>query len=98
MWFNTEIWDCYAGQIPMGGSGEGSINIRLVRIGQVISIDREHGSRINHIKSAPTTHSMTQVGHTAMFVVVEKDYITITVSVYVNKDTKQPNFSSACCK
>ncbi len=40
-----------------------SINILLVRVGLVISVDREHGTELNHIASVTATHPVTQVGY-----------------------------------
>jgi hypothetical protein len=60
------------------------VNIQLVRIELVISVDQEHGTRIDHIVAAPPTHPVTQAGHTAMPAIVEKR-INITVNVIVCK-------------
>jgi hypothetical protein len=49
------------------------INTWLVRIELMISVDREHVTRTDQIMSAPTTHPVTQAGHTAMSVVIEKE-------------------------
>jgi hypothetical protein len=49
-----------------------SINIQLVRIGLVISVDWQHGTGMNHIAPASTACPMAQVGHTTMLVIVEK--------------------------
>ncbi len=38
-----------------------SINTQLVRVGLVISVDLEHGTGMDHMKSAPATHPVTQV-------------------------------------
>jgi hypothetical protein len=92
---STGILGCQAGQIFIG---EVVINTKLVRIELVTSVDRQHGTRINHIEPKPITHSVTQVGHTARPVIVEKIMnITGTVVVCVNNDTKGtlPIFSSA---
>jgi hypothetical protein len=45
-----------------------SINIHLARVGLVISVNREHGTGMEHIEPAPATHPVTQVGYTAVFV------------------------------
>jgi hypothetical protein len=39
--------------------------VRIGRIGLVISVDWEHGTRIDHIAPAPTTYPVTEVGHTS---------------------------------
>ncbi len=44
-----------------------SINIWLVWVGLVISVDREHGI-MDHIASAPATHPMAQVGYIAVLI------------------------------
>jgi hypothetical protein len=38
-----------------------TINIELVRVGLVISIDREHGTGVNHIVSVAATNPGIQV-------------------------------------
>jgi hypothetical protein len=40
-----------------------SINIWLVRVGLVISVDQEHGTEMDHITSVTATHLVTQVGY-----------------------------------
>jgi hypothetical protein len=40
---------------------------------------------MDHIMSAPTTYPMIQVDHTAMFVVVKRMNITVTVIVLMCK-------------
>ncbi len=53
----------------MRGRVKASINIQLVRIELVISVNNEQ-TGMDHIASAPTTHSVTQVGHTVKSAVV----------------------------
>jgi hypothetical protein len=48
------------------------INIQLVRIKLVISVDREHGTGIGHITPAATTYPVTQVGHTTVLAMYKK--------------------------
>jgi hypothetical protein len=52
-------------QIPMGGRSDGRlhINIQLVQIGLVRSVDWERGTRMDHIVPARTTYPVTQVGY-----------------------------------
>jgi hypothetical protein len=56
-----------------------SMNIQLVRIQLVTG---NIGSKMNYIAFAPTTHPVTQIGHIAMSVIIEKG-MNITVSVIV---------------
>jgi hypothetical protein len=44
--------------IPMGRTVKASTNIQLVRIGLVISVDCEHGDRIDRLVPAPEIHSV----------------------------------------
>jgi hypothetical protein len=48
------------------------IKTRLVRIGLVISVDQDHGTRMGHIASSPATDPVTHVGYTSVIVVVDK--------------------------
>jgi hypothetical protein len=43
------------GYAPMRGSNRESINIQLVRVGLVISVDPEHETRMDHIMSSPAS-------------------------------------------
>jgi hypothetical protein len=43
-----------------------SLNIQLVRIGLMISVDWEHVIGMGHIAPVPTTCPVTQVGHTTV--------------------------------
>jgi hypothetical protein len=45
-----------------------TINIELVRVGLVISVDQEHGTGVNHIVSVAATNPGIQVCYTAVFV------------------------------
>jgi hypothetical protein len=60
----------------MGGISEGVYKHSAGEMEPVISVYQEHGIATNHIGPAPTTHLVTQVGHTAMFVVVEKEQMS----------------------
>jgi hypothetical protein len=44
------------------------IDIQLVRVGLGISVDREHGTRMKGIMSAPATHPVIQLGYVAVLV------------------------------
>jgi hypothetical protein len=66
----------------MGGSAEVSIDIQLVKIVQVRSVDQEQGTGIDHIAAALMMYAVTQAGHNAVFV-VKRINITITVIVCV---------------
>jgi hypothetical protein len=59
----------------------GSINIWLVRVGIVVSVDREHGTGVDHITSALATHSVTQVDYVA--VLINADYKEYCCSHYL---------------
>jgi hypothetical protein len=48
-------------RFPSKEAVKASINIQLVIIGPVVSVDWEHGTRMDHIASAPATHPVTQV-------------------------------------
>ncbi len=75
-----------------------SINTQLVRIELVISVDRDHRSKMDRIESPPATHPVTEVGQAALTVIEEKrNNATIAIVVYVNSDIKETNpfFSSA---
>jgi hypothetical protein len=58
-----------SGAIPMGRTVKASTNIQLVRIGLVISVDYEHGDRIDRLVPAPAIRSVTQVGR----IIVHRD-------------------------
>jgi hypothetical protein len=56
------------------------------------------GSEFTTFASAPATHPMTQIGRTAMNVIIKKRVDTdITIIMYVKSDVKETNpfFSSA---
>ncbi len=75
-----------------------SIKTQLVRIELVILVDWEHRAGMDCIESPPATHPVTEVGHAALTVIVEKrKNATIAIVVYVNSDIKETNpfFSSA---
>jgi hypothetical protein len=73
----------------MGGAVRVSINTQLVRIELVISVAREHGTKL----TAPATHPVTQVDHTAVNVIVWKRMNTdVTIfCMYVYSDLKETN-------
>jgi hypothetical protein len=74
-----------------------SINTQLVRIELVISVDQEHGTRMDNMASTPATYPVIQVGHTTMTVIVEKKKNTaITIIVYVHNDLKETNTFLLC--
>jgi hypothetical protein len=51
-----------------------------VRLGLVISVDQEHETGMNHVTSRPAKHTVTQVGCTAVGVIVEKrKYTTVLI-------------------
>ncbi len=60
--FAIGIWAAKKGSFPWEKAVRAPINTRLVRVGLVISVDREHGTWMDHIAYAPATHSVTQVG------------------------------------
>jgi hypothetical protein len=60
-----------------------SINTQLVRIELVISEDREHGTGMDHIASAPVTHPMTRVGYSAMTIITDRTNTTVIVIMNV---------------
>ncbi len=68
------------GGFPWGKVVKTLINTWLVRTELGISVDWEHGTGMDHIVAAPATHPATQVGHTAISVIVERR-INITVTV-----------------
>jgi hypothetical protein len=50
-----------------------SINIQLLRIGLLISVDREHGARMDLIPPAPTTYPVTDVCHDTVLAMYKKN-------------------------
>jgi hypothetical protein len=50
-----------------------SINIQLLRIGLLISVDREHGTRMDLIPPAPTTYPVTDVRHDTVLAMYKKN-------------------------
>jgi hypothetical protein len=63
-----------------------SINTQLVRNGLVISVDWEHGTRMEYIAPASATHPMTQVGYLAiqyMYLQLNTDLITTYICMCV---------------
>jgi hypothetical protein len=61
------------GRVPLGEVVKASINIQLVRIGLVISVDREHGTRMDLIPLAPTTYPVTDVRHNTVLAMYKKN-------------------------
>ncbi len=59
-----------------------SINTQLVGIGQMISVDPEHETRMDHIASASATHPMTRVGFIVMRRKVEY-YCNVSMCMYL---------------
>jgi hypothetical protein len=59
----------------MGGRGEGDYKYSVGEnlAGDITVLEREHVTGKDHIASAPTTYPVTQVGHTAKSIVVEKE-------------------------
>ncbi len=53
----------------------------------MISLDQEHGTGMHHMASALATHPVTQVGHTARTVIVDK-IKNANVTVCVNNNMK----------
>jgi hypothetical protein len=68
------------GRFPWGKVVKTLINTWLVRTELGISVDWEHGTGMDQIVAAPATHPATQVGHTAIYVIVERR-INITATV-----------------
>jgi hypothetical protein len=54
--FKTGIWGSQNRvTFPWEEAVKASINVRQVRVGLVISVDREQGARMDHITSVPAT-------------------------------------------
>ncbi len=51
------------GRFPWEEMVKVSVNIQLVRIGLVTSVDWEHGTTMDCITPAPTKYPLTQVGY-----------------------------------
>jgi hypothetical protein len=82
----------------MGISGEGSINIQLVRIGLVISVGWEHGTKVDNIAPEPTPYHMSQVGYNTMLAMYEKNECCLSNNEFVNNDTKDNNPVFLLCR
>jgi hypothetical protein len=54
------------GGFPWEETVKASLNIQLVSIGLVKSVDWEHGTGMDHIAPASPTYPLTQVGYTTM--------------------------------
>jgi hypothetical protein len=54
------------GRLPWEEAVKTSVNIQLARFELVMSKNRKHGTGMDHITSAPTTHPVTQVGYTGI--------------------------------
>jgi hypothetical protein len=67
---------------PWEEAMRGSINIWLVWVVLVVSVDREHGTGMDYIASASATHPVTQVGY---------------IAVLINADYKEYCFSHDLC-
>ncbi len=66
-----------------------SINIWLVRVGLVISVDRGHGTRMGHITSTPATHPLSQAGYISVPVNAEfKKMFLYLLFMCVDDDVK----------
>ncbi len=66
-----------------------SINIQLVRIGLVMSVDWEHGTGMDNIAPAPTTYPSTQVSYYTMLATYKKNECHQSINVCVNNDAKE---------
>jgi hypothetical protein len=64
------------GRFPLEETLTASINIQLVGIGLARSVDSEHGTGMDLIKLAPSTHPMSYVGCNIMLVMYERMNIT----------------------
>jgi hypothetical protein len=73
---------------PIRGTVTASINIELVRIGLVRSVDWKLGTGIDHIAPAPTTYPMTQVGYDTVFAMYKESEHCQSINVCINNDTK----------
>jgi hypothetical protein len=69
---NSSILESGTARQRMGGSNEGKYKHSVGETEQVISVEWKHRTRMDHIMSTPLTYPMTQVDHTAMFVVVKE--------------------------
>jgi hypothetical protein len=70
-------------RFPWEETVKASINIRLVRIGLVISVDWEHGTGMDHIAPAPTTYPMIYVSHITMLACIKRIECHQSVNVCV---------------
>jgi hypothetical protein len=61
------------GRFPCKEAVKASINIQLMRIGLVISVDWEHGTGMDHIAPSPTAYHVTQVGHITVLAMYKKE-------------------------
>jgi hypothetical protein len=69
------------GGFPWEEAVKVSLNIQLMRIELMISEDWEHGTKMDHIMSAPTTQPVNQVGNTAISCRIKIIKSTVTVIV-----------------
>jgi hypothetical protein len=72
-----------------------SINIQVVRIRLVISVDWEHETRMDHIAPAPT---ITQVGYNTVLFMYKKNECCQSINVYVNNNAKEINPIFPLCR
>jgi hypothetical protein len=75
-----------------------SINIQLVSIGLVRSVDWEQGSGMDHILPVPTTYPMTQVVYDIVLVMCKENEYCQSINVSINNDAKGINPIFLLCR
>jgi hypothetical protein len=75
-----------------------SINIQLVSIGLVRSVDWENGSGKDHIMPAPTTYTVTQVVYDIVLVMCKENECCQSINVSINNDAKGINPIFLLCR
>jgi hypothetical protein len=64
----------------------------------VRSVDREHGTRMDHIAPAPTTFPVIQVGYDTVLVTCKENERCQSINVCINYDAKGINPHFLMCR